>query len=88
MGLDHSMQLIMSGVLNINQLVGVATSLWSMDFFGRRPLLLVGSALMSLSHIIIAILVGKFGNSWPSHRAEGWVSVAFLFFYMVSFGAS
>lgn len=28
MGLDHSMQLIMSGVLNITQLIGVSTSLW------------------------------------------------------------
>lgn len=88
MGLDYSMQLIMSGVLNITQLIGVCTSIWSMDRLGRRPLLLIGSFLMFLSHVIIAALVGKFGNSWPTHRAEGWVSVAFLLFYMLSFGAS
>ena len=88
MGLDYSLQLIMSGVLNITQLVGVITSLWSMDRFGRRPLLLWGSFFMTLSHLIIAILVGKFSSDWPAHRAAGWVSVAFLLFYMLSFGAS
>ena len=82
------MQLIMSGVLNVTQLVGVTTSIWSMDRLGRRPLLLIGSTLMFLSHVIIAALVGKYGDSWPTHRAEGWISVAFLLFYMLSFGAS
>jgi len=88
MGLDYNMQLIMSGVLNITQLVGVTTSIWTMDHFGRRPLLLWGSLFMALSHVIISILVGKFSHDWPSHRVEGWISVAFLLFYMISFGAS
>ena len=88
MGLDSSMQLIMSGVLNVTQLVGVSTSVWTMDHFGRRPLLLVGSACMTISHVIIAILVGLFSDNWPAHRPQGWTSVAFLFFYMLSFGAS
>ena len=65
MGLDHNMQLIMSGVLNITQLVGVSTSLWTMDRIGRRPLLLAGSTIMFLSHVIIAVLVGKFSYDWP-----------------------
>jgi MFS family permease len=88
MGLDSSMQLIMSGVLNVLQLVGVTTSIWTMDSVGRRKLLLVGAALMAISHIVIAILVGKFSNNWPAHRPQGWASVAMLLFYMISFGAS
>jgi MFS family permease len=88
MGLDSSMQLIMSGVLNVLQLVGVTTSIWTMDSVGRRKLLLVGAALMAISHIIIATLVGKFSNNWPAHRPQGWASVAMLLFYMISFGAS
>jgi MFS family permease len=82
------MQLIMSGVLNVLQLVGVTTSIWTMDSVGRRKLLLVGAALMAISHIVIAILVGKFSNNWPAHRPQGWASVAMLLFYMISFGAS
>ncbi|KAJ5972600.1 General substrate transporter [Penicillium vulpinum] len=88
MGLDRSMQLIMSGVLNVVQLVGVTTSIWTMDVIGRRKLLMAGAALMALSHIIIAALVGIFSVDWPSHKAEGWTSVAFLLFYMLAFGAS
>lgn len=88
MGLDYSMQLIMSGVLNVTQLVGVITSLWTMDRFGRRPLLLWGSVCMTVSHFIIAIMVGLYSSNWPAHRPEGWVSVAFLLFYMLSFGSS
>ena len=45
MGLNYDMQLIMSGVLNITQLVGVATSVWTMEAFGGRPLLLIGFCL-------------------------------------------
>lgn len=83
MGQDHSMQLILSGVLNITQLVGVSTSLWTMDRFGRRPLLLWGSAGMTVSHVIIAGLVGQYSSNWPAHKGPGWASVAFLFVYML-----
>lgn len=88
MGLDFDMQLIMSGVLNVTQLIGVLSSLWTMDRFGRRGILLWGSFLMFVPHLIIAVLVGRFSNDWPSHTAEGWTSVAFLLFYMLAFGAS
>lgn len=88
MGLDYNMQLAMSGVLNVTQLIGVLSSLWTMDRFGRRPLLLWGSLCMTIAHLIIAILVGKFSDDWPAHRSAGWISVGFLMFYMLSFGAS
>ncbi|RSL59933.1 hypothetical protein CEP54_007056 [Fusarium duplospermum] len=88
MGLNFDMQLTMSGVLNVTQLIGVFTSLWTLDRFGRRSILLLGSVLMFIAHVIIAALVGKFSNDWPSHTAEGWTSVAFLLFYMLAFGAS
>ena len=88
MGLNPNMQLIMSGVLNCTQLVGVLSSIWTMDTVGRRPLLLWGSVFMTISHVVIASLVGKFSGSWPTHHTEGWVSVAFLLAYMLAFGAS
>jgi MFS family permease len=62
MGLDSEMQLIMSGVLNVTQLVGVFSSLWTLDRFGRRTILLTGSFLMFVPHLIIAVLVGKFSH--------------------------
>ncbi|KAL2671512.1 hypothetical protein Neosp_014102 [[Neocosmospora] mangrovei] len=88
MGLDSEMQLIMSGVLNVTQLVGVFSSLWTLDRFGRRTILLTGSFLMFVPHLIIAVLVGIYSHDWPSYTAEGWTSVTFLLFYMLAFGAS
>ncbi|KAL8736717.1 MAG: hypothetical protein Q9166_000083 [cf. Caloplaca sp. 2 TL-2023] len=88
MGLNYSMQLIMSGVLNVTQLIGVSTSIWTIDRFGRRPLLLWGSFFMTISHLIIAVFVGKYNKSWSDHRGPGWASAGFLLFYMLSFGAT
>ncbi|KAK7527828.1 putative MFS monosaccharide transporter [Phyllosticta citriasiana] len=88
MGQEYDMQLVLAGVLNVAQLVGVASSVWSMDRYGRRPLLLWGAVVMCVSHVIIAILVGLFDDNWPAHKAQGWTSVAFLFVYMLAFGAS
>ncbi|KAF9885468.1 hypothetical protein FE257_012904 [Aspergillus nanangensis] len=88
MGLDYDMQLLMSGVLNVTQLIGVTTSIWTMDSLGRRPLLLSGALVMTVSHVIIAVLVGMFSDNWPAHRPQGWASVAFLLVYMIAFGAT
>ncbi|KAA8642656.1 sugar porter family MFS transporter [Aspergillus tanneri] len=88
MGFDMNMQLIMSGVLNCLQLVGVTTTVWTMDTLGRRKLLLGGSVGMAISHIIIAALVGLYSSNWSAHETQGWVSAAFLLIYMIAFGAS
>lgn len=88
MGLDYEMQLTMSGIMNICQVVACVWSLWGMDRFGRRKLLLGGAICMFISHFVIAVLVGKYQNNWPEHTAAGWASVAFLLFFMLTFGAT
>lgn len=88
MGLSYDMQLVMSGILNILQLVGIITSVWTMDAVGRRKLLLFGAVGMLVCHIITAALVGEFAHDWPAHETESWVSVAFMLVFMVVFGAT
>lgn len=88
LGLDYDMQLLMSGILNVIQLVGVCTSIYTMDKLGRRPLLLVGGVLMFISQLIIAIIVGIYGRNWSIYKTQGWIGVAFLLFYMFSFGST
>ncbi|KIW87820.1 uncharacterized protein Z519_11404 [Cladophialophora bantiana CBS 173.52] len=56
-----------------------------MDWFGRRPLLLLGSVIMTVSHIIIVVLVGLYLDSLSDHKDKGWVAVAFPFLYMMTF---
>ncbi|RDW67730.1 proliferating cell nuclear antigen [Coleophoma cylindrospora] len=88
MGLDVGLGLITSGALNICQLVGVLSCLLTMDRFGRRKLLLSGSALMAVCFIAIATLSGLNSARWASERVAGWVSVAFMLLYMLIFGAT
>ncbi|TRM61231.1 hypothetical protein BD626DRAFT_558640 [Schizophyllum amplum] len=51
-------------------------------------MLLCGSVICCLCHIIIAALIGSFYQNWPAHTAGGWAGVAFIFIYMVAFGTS
>lgn len=88
MGIGYEMRLVLAGILNITQIVGVASSFYTMDAWGRRTLLIVGSAVMTVCHIVIAVLVGLYYNSWDTNVDKGWVSVAFLFIYMLFFGAT
>lgn len=88
MGLDYEMQLTMSGVLNVCQVIACLWSLWGMDRFGRRKLLLGGGVCMFISHFVIAILVGKYNGKWTDHQAAAWTSVSFLLFFMLTFGAT
>lgn len=88
LGLSYNLQLSMAGVMNVMQLVGVTGSIFFMDHVGRRPLLIWGSLAMFISHLIVAILVGKFSNDWPSNENKAWAAVSFIFIYMVSFGLS
>lgn len=87
-GLDFSLQLTMSGVMNICQLVGVAPVFYLLDRVGRRPLVIYGGVCVCLSHAIIAALIGVYGLAWQRHEAAAWVCVAFIFTYMIAFGAT
>ncbi|KAI0423447.1 arabinose-proton symporter [Xylaria sp. FL1042] len=88
MGLGYDMQLNLSGALNIAQMVACFWSLWGLDRYGRRPCLLGGAACMFVAHFIIAVLVGLYSNNWAAHSDKAWVSVAFLFFYMLTYSAT
>lgn len=88
MGLNYDMQLIMSGVLNIMQLVGILTSVWTMDAVGRRRLLLGGAVGMLACHVLTAALCGAYASNWAAHRTASWVSVALMLVFMVTYGAS
>jgi sugar porter (SP) family MFS transporter len=88
LGLGYEMQLNMSGVMNILQLVGVTPAIFLMDRIGRRPLLLWGSAAMLACHVIIAAVIGTYTGRWEENRGAAWTGVAFIFVYMVAFGLS
>jgi sugar porter (SP) family MFS transporter len=88
LGLDYELQLIITGVLNIFQLIGVISSFWTMDRMGRRTLLIYGALAMTVCHLLVAIMVGKYNKDWSAHKGGAWISVVSLLAYMLFFGAS
>lgn len=51
-------------------------------------MLLVGSAVMGVSMVIVGVIVAKFSHDWPGHVAAGWTAVALIWVYIAAFGAT
>lgn len=81
------MSLILSGVLNILQLLAVIVCFFVIDHIGRRPLAIWGAVGMFVVYVVIAALVGVYGPGWENSTA-GWACVAFAFIYMCVYGVS
>lgn len=60
LGLDYERRLSMSGIMNVVQLVAVMVALVCIERFGRKTWLLVGSVGMTLSHVVVAAMIGQF----------------------------
>ncbi|WWC60722.1 uncharacterized protein I303_103298 [Kwoniella dejecticola CBS 10117] len=88
LGLDYELQLTLSGVLNIAQLVAVIVAFFALDRAGRRIILLLGSTGLVISHSIVAAMIGTYSDNWSAHKVQAWVGVAFIFCVMLSYGVS
>ncbi|OCF77464.1 hypothetical protein I204_01452 [Kwoniella mangroviensis CBS 8886] len=88
LGLDSALQLHMSGVMNVLQLVAVIAVFFYFDRIGRRPLLLLGSIGMCVAHTVVAIMIGLYSKDWASHSGQAWCGVSFILVYMLAFGLS
>ncbi|MBW0519568.1 hypothetical protein O181_059283 [Austropuccinia psidii MF-1] len=88
LGFGTELQLKMSGVMNICQLLGVSISFFIVDKLGRRPLLLFGSVIMTICHGAIAFLISRFSLTWSEYPSAGWVGVTLIMIYMIIFGVS
>ncbi|WWC60053.1 uncharacterized protein I303_102616 [Kwoniella dejecticola CBS 10117] len=86
LGLDYEMQITMSGVLNVCQMVATSAAFFFLDRVGRKPPLLLGSAVNTASHVIVAIMIAKFSGDWDAHQGPAWVGVSFILVFMFSFG--
>ncbi|KAK5080296.1 hypothetical protein LTR70_008739 [Exophiala xenobiotica] len=87
LGAGYEMSLILSGALNILQLVAVVICFFVIDHVGRRPLAFWGAVGMFLVYVTIAALVGVYAPSW-NNAAAGWATVSMAFVYMLVYGVS
>lgn len=86
LGLDYEMQLDMSGVLNISQMVATIVAFFVLDRVGRKPPLIFGSICNTICHIIVAVIMAKYSHDWVKYHNEAWVAVAFILTFMFTFG--
>ncbi|KAF3809464.1 Sugar transport protein MST2 [Colletotrichum gloeosporioides] len=88
LGQKGDMPLILSGMVNICQLIaGIPTFLF-LDQVGRRKLAIGGGFAMAVPHLIMAGVVGKFNSSWDEHPAMGWLGVALIYIYVLCYATS
>lgn len=86
LGLDTKLQIDLSGVLNIIQMIATCSAFFLLDRVGRKPPLIFGSIGNACSHFIVAGLIGKYQGKWDDHPAAAWTGVAFILYFMFSFG--
>ncbi|KAL4793691.1 general substrate transporter [Aspergillus venezuelensis] len=68
LGQDRERSLILSGMINIVQLVGGIPILIYLDRVGRRTLAIAGGLAMAIPHLIMCGMMDKFSSDWPGHR--------------------
>lgn len=88
LGQSNEMSLILSGTLNILQLVAVVICFFIIDRVGRRPLAVYGGFGMVIPYVIMAILVGLYDKSWRTHVGAGWATTAMAHIYILVYGVS
>lgn len=81
LGQSYEMSLILSGMVNICQLVaGIPTFLF-LDKTGRRKIAIFGGIAMGIPHVIMAGIVSKYDGKWESNPGMGWFGVALICTY-------
>ncbi|KAL1936245.1 hypothetical protein VTP01DRAFT_379 [Rhizomucor pusillus] len=83
-----TVSLLATGVVGIINFVMTIPTVLFLDKFGRKPMLMTASAIMTVCMVIIAIIVALFQHDWPNHTAEGWVCVAFVYIFIANFAYS
>ncbi|KAL0250138.1 hypothetical protein I308_103446 [Cryptococcus tetragattii IND107] len=86
LGLDYELQLHLAGALNIAQLVAVVIAFFLLDKIGRKVFLIVGALGLTVSHVVVAAMIGSYSDNWPAHKGPAWVGVGFIFGVMIFYG--
>ncbi len=80
-GAATSAAFISAAVVGVVNLFATVIAIWSMDRFGRRPLLMMGAAGMTLAHLVLA------GSALAGHF-EGYLVLAAIMLFIGSFALS
>lgn len=78
LGQSYDTALILSGLVNVVQLVASIPTLLFLDKIGRRKLAIIGGIAMAIPHLIMAGIYERFSDNWTSHKGVGWFGVALI----------
>jgi MFS family permease len=67
--------MLATGVTGVVFFVSTLPAMMIIDKVGRKPMLLIGSAVIGFSMVIVGIIVAKFRHDWVDHAVAGWVAV-------------
>lgn len=82
------MSLILSGMINICQLVGACVVITILDKLGRRKLAIGGGIAMGVPHAILAGLVATYNTSWTENAGVAWFAVALVYIYVLMYSVT
>lgn len=85
---NNSTSLLATGVVGCAMFLTTIPAVIWVDQVGRKPVLVSGAFLMAGCHIIVAVIIGLFHNSFPEHRVAGWAACAFVWIFAMGFGYS
>lgn len=85
---SNSVSLLATGVVGIVMFLATIPAVMYVDKLGRKPVLIAGAIGMATCHIIIAVIVAKNQDQWPTHRSAGWAAVVMVWLFVVHFGYS
>lgn len=89
LGLDGTTtSLLATGVVGIVNVVCTIPAILYLDLLGRRKTLIIGALGMTISHVVVAGIIGKYGDSFADHKAAGWAGVAFIYIFIANFAYS
>ena len=77
---------ILSGMINIGQLVGACVTTIYLDQMGRRKLAVGGDIAIGILLSMLAGLVGTFNTSWTSNPGPAWFGVALVYICIIMYG--
>ncbi|OJJ59171.1 hypothetical protein ASPSYDRAFT_150895 [Aspergillus sydowii CBS 593.65] len=88
LGQERETSLILSGMINIIQMVGGIPAMMYLDKIGRRTLAICGGIAMAIPHLIMSGMMNRFSADWAAHRGVGWFCVALIYVYVLFYAAS
>ncbi|KAJ6078597.1 hypothetical protein N7467_008350 [Penicillium canescens] len=84
----NSVNLLATGVVGIILFLCTIPTVLFIDRWGRRKILLLGAAAMSISQLIVGTLYAVYRNRWETNVSAGWAAAIFIWVYIANFSYS